>query len=158
MSNTVEEAKAEFTRAKDRLAKALNTTADDKANWSPCPAARTPVEVVAHAASSTVGIQGMLEGKSVDGMNPVDMDRMSREAEKEFKSKDQALAHLETTSTGYISFLDSLTPEQIASTVDTPFGSFPMAFAITFPADHIRSHAAQIDYIQTAYGDREWHF
>jgi hypothetical protein len=32
-----------------------------------------------------------------------------------------------------------------------------MAMAITFPADHMRGHTAQIDYLQTIWGDHDWH-
>ena len=157
MEQVVNDAKAEFTRAKDRLAKALNTTPDDKAGWSPSPTARTPIEVVAHAASGTMGIHAMMTGK-MEPVNPADMDSMSREIEKGFTTKQQALDHLEKTSGEYVAWLDTLTAEQVAATVDSPFGSFPVASAITFPADHLRGHAAQIEYIQTIYGDRDWHF
>ena len=43
--------------------------------------------------------------------------------------------------------------------VDMPFGLEPMpvAVVITFPTFHTRSHIPQIEYIQTIYGDRDWH-
>ena len=64
---------------------------------------------------------------------------------------------MEKNSKEFIEFLDGLSEEKLESTFETQMGSFPMMVAITFPADHLRSHAAQMEYIQTIYGDREMH-
>lgn len=157
MENTVTEAKAEFVRAKERIVRALATTPDDKINWSPGSCARTPLQQVAHSAMSIGGIQSMLVGKPFPYASPAEADTAWRAAEKEFTTRAQVLGLLEQSSADYLTWLDSLTAEQISSTLQTPFGAFPMAAAITFPADHLRNHAAQIDYIQTVYGDQDWH-
>ena len=154
---TINEAKAEFTRAKDRLVKDLKTTPDDKINWSPSPTARTPIECVAHAAMSIEGMQGMFTGKPFPFSGVDELDQFSRQKESEFKTREKAIGLLEENSKGYLDWLDTLTPEQLQSTLDLPFGSFPYAAAITFAADHLRCHAGQIEYIQTIYGDRDWH-
>jgi hypothetical protein len=157
MEDVVSQAKAEFTRAQDRIAKCLANTPDDKLNWSPSATSRTPIELVAHAALSSTGICGMLAGKPFPYSSIEDIDVHSREAEKGFSTREQALGLLEKTSGEYLTWLDTLTPEQVGGTVTLPFGEVPMAAAITFAADHIRGHAAQIDYLQTIYGDRSWH-
>lgn len=157
MSEIVKEAKAEYTRAKDRITKCLATTPDDKVAWSPAPSARTPIELVAHAAMGTAGIQGMLKGEPFPFNDVAELDEHSRTREKKFTSREQALTLLNESSDSYLAWLDTLSPEQVASTIDLGFGTFPMANAITFAADHLRNHAAQIEYIQTIYGDRDWH-
>ena len=157
MQDVINQAKAEFTRAKDRVAHALATTPDDKINWSPSATARTPVQIVAHAAFGTSGIHGMFEGKAFPFSGPQEMDSASRTMEKEYTSREQASAYLDKTSNDYLAWLDGLSAEQIASNWDSPFGTFPMAAAITFPADHLRGHGAQLEYIQTIYGDHDWH-
>lgn len=157
MEDIISQAKAEFVRAKDRIAHALATTPEGKINWSPSPTARTPVQLVAHGAMAIAGIQGMLVGKPFPYANPAEMDAALRLAEKEFTTREQALELLERNSAEYVTWLDSVTPEQIASTVQSPFGPFAMAVAITFAADHLRGHTAQIDYIQTICGDLDWH-
>ena len=156
-SPVVADAKAEFLRAKDRLVKDLATTPDDKINWSPSSTCRTPLHLVAHAAMSIPGMQGMLEGKPFPFSGPEELDTFSRNKEKEFTTREQVLDLLETNSDGYLAFLDSLTPEQLASNWEMPFGSFPMTSAITFIADHLRCHAGQLEYVQTIYGDLDWH-
>lgn len=157
MNETVEAAKAEFTRAKDRVAKALDTTPDDRINWSPSPTARTPLHQVAHAAMSIKGMQDWLAGKPFPFESVADLDSYSRDKEKDFTSREQAIALLEENGAGYLAWLDTLTPEQVSGPFESPMGTFPMASAITFCADHLRAHASQIDYIQTVYGDHDWH-
>lgn len=157
MNEVREAAKAEFVRAKERLAKALATTPDDKIHWSPSPTARTPIDQVAHAAISITGMQDWFSGKPFPFKDVKELDDFSRAKEKEFASREQVLGLLEENSNNYLAWLDSLSDETIASTFESQMGSFPMAYAITFPADHLRAHASQIDYIQTIYGDRDWH-
>jgi hypothetical protein len=157
METIVHEAKAEFTRAKERMARALATTPDDRINWSPGACARTPLQQVAHGAMAISGIQDMLVGKPFPYTDIAKADAEWRAAEKEFTTRAQVLGLLEQSSGAYLAWLDTLTSEQLASTLQLPFGSFPMAAAITFAADHLRNHAAQIDYIQTIYGDMDWH-
>lgn len=153
----VEDAMDEFTRAKDRLMKDLGCTPDDKINWSPGSSARTPIQQVAHAAMSLEGILKMFGGEPFPFENISEMDATWRRAEKQFTTREQATGLLEKNCAAYIAWLDTLTPEQIESTFKTPFGEFPMAAAVTFAADHLRNHAAQIEYIQTCYGDLDWH-
>lgn len=157
MNEVREAAKAEFIRAKNRMAAALATTPDDKIHWSPSETARTPIHQVAHAAMSITGMQDWFSGKPFPFKDMKELDDFSREKEKEFTTREQALGLLEENSNGYLAWIDSLSDETVASTFESPMGAFPMASAITFPADHIRAHAAQIDYIQTIYGDRDWH-
>ena len=55
--------------------------------------------------------------------------------------------------------LDSLTPVAIGTTLDSGFGwSVPMTWLMKLPGRHAISHAAQIEYLQTCWGDQEVHF
>ena len=55
--------------------------------------------------------------------------------------------------------LDSLTPEAIGASLDSGLGwSAPMTWLMNLPGRHAMSHAAQIDYLQTCWGDQEVHF
>ncbi len=85
------------------------------------------------------------------------MDLASREKERGHTTRESAVALLESTSAEYVRWLESLSTEQANSTIESDFGSFPMAVAVTFVADDIRGHAAQLDYMQTIYGDMDWH-
>ena len=140
------------------MVRALATTPDDKINWSPAPTARTPIQQAAHGAMAISGIQNMLAGKPLPYADVAEFDTSMRGAEKEFTSREQALSLLERNSAGYLAWLDALTPEQLASPARFPFGpATTMAVAITFPARHLQNHIAQMDYLQTVYGDHDWH-
>ena len=167
MEDTINQAKAELIRAKAQMTHALATTPEGKLQWSPSPTARTPLQQVAHSAQSISTIQNMLAGKRFPyaGTGELDtaqrltekFDTAQRLAEEEFKTREQVLSLLEQTSAEYLAWLDTMTPALLASTVETPFGPSPMVLAITFPARHLTGHVAQMDYMQTIYGDRDWH-
>ncbi len=158
MQDTISQTKAQFIRTKERMAHALATTPDDKLQWSPSPTARTPLQQAAHAAMSIPAIQDMLLGKPFPYASTAEYDAVLRIAEKELTTREQVLGLLEQSSVQYLAWLDTLTPEQLASIVHPPFGpAVPMAAGITFPTYHLSSHISQIDYIQTIYGDHNWH-
>jgi hypothetical protein len=158
MEDIISQTKAELLRAKDRMAHVLATTPDDKLAWSPSPTARTPLQLVGHAASGIPGIQGMLTGQPFPFAGLAEFDAFMRADEQKYTGREQVLALLEQTHTDYLTWLDTLTPEQLGAMVQPPFGPpVPMAVAITFPAYHLNSHIAQMDYIQTIYGDQDWH-
>jgi len=157
MSEVVEAAKAEFTRAKDRMSRSLATTPDDRINWAPSGTSRTPIDQVAHAAMSISGMQDWFSGKPFPFATMQDLDAFSREQEKKFTTRDEVISLLDQNSAAYFVWLDSLTDDQLSAMLSMGGMTFPMSAAITFPADHIRAHTAQIDYIQTIYGDQDWH-
>ena len=157
MESVVSEAKAEFTRAQSRIVKNFLQTPEDKLDWAPSPTARTPLQLVAHVAMSIEGMQSMFHGEFLDMSDLPALDAKWREDEKAIKTRDEALALLDKNCATYLAFLDSVTPEQATSTLNMPFGSFPFTEVITWPADHIRSHTAQLEYLQTIYGDQTWH-
>ncbi len=84
-------------------------------------------------------------------------DRGLRDAEKQFTTRRQVLDLLDRNGTAYLTWLDTLTPEQLDSLVETPFFTMPRVSAIAMLAEHLRGHVAQMDYIQTIYGDHDWH-
>jgi hypothetical protein len=157
MEDIISQAKAEIGRAKDRIAHLLAKTPDDKVRWSPSATSRTPLELVGHAALGTEQISGMFAGKPFPFSSIAEAEAAIRAGDEQFTTREQVLGLLDKTTGDYCAWLDTLTPEQIASTVTLPFGQMPMTVAITIPADHLRGHAAQLNYIQTIYGDRDWH-
>jgi hypothetical protein len=171
MSETSEiicQIKAEFTRTTDSLKAVLASTPDDKLNWSPSVTARTPLQVAAHAALWISRIQEVLSfniyqtpfesiADSAAVKNGASIYAAMRELEEPYTTREQVLDLLETSSAAYLAFLDGIAPEKLETTVDMRFDSFPLAIAITFNTLHVLSHVAQIEYIQTVYGDHDWH-
>lgn len=159
MQDTINQAKGEFLRAKEQMAQALATTPDDRINWTPSPTARTPIQQVAHAAFVVKGLHGVLDGKPLPAGSTDEADRGLREWEQPFSTREQVLDLLEQNSANYVAWLDALTPERLASSFEMPFGfgPAPMSVGLTLIPGHTLWHAAQINYIQTIYGDRDWH-
>jgi hypothetical protein len=161
MSNTpdiIGDARAGFLRSKDSLRQALTATPDDRLNWSPAPTARTPIQQVAHSAQSIRCIHDFLDGRPFPITNTKEADAFFRESESKFTTREQVLAHLEEASAAYVAWLDALTPERLAAMAELPFGmgQMPVAAGLGIPSDHTDWHRAQLEYMQTIYGDRDW--
>ena len=156
---TAEAAKANFLRAKGQICHALANTPDDRLNWSPSPTARTPLHQVVHAANSIEHIYKAMIGQRFAVPTPAEADAGFREVERGFTTREAALALLDAKSDAYIAFLDGMTSEQLDGMMKAPFGlgDVPVRIALSFPVEHTNWHVAQIDYIQTIYGDLDWH-
>lgn len=159
MSDSIQRAKDDFLQAKAGLLHVFSTTPDDRLTWSPSPTARSPIHQVVHAAESIRNIHGFLDGRPFDVPTPEEADRGFREFERRFTQREEATAHFERSADAFVAWLDALPPERLGSLVTTPFGmgDVPTEVAIGFPAMHTRWHQAQVEYIQTIYGDLDWH-
>lgn len=161
MSNGVEaasEAKAGILRAKEQMARALANTPDERVAWSPAASARTPAQLVAHAAMAVDGLQNMIDGRPFPDVSHEEFDRMMREADQPYSDRAAANALLEKNCDAYVAWLDAMTPQRLAEVIDVAFGmgKMPVSACLGFAAQHMASHTAQLEYIQTIYGDRTW--
>ncbi|MBX3117594.1 MAG: DinB family protein [Fimbriimonadaceae bacterium] len=159
MSDVIDRTKEEFLRAKAGIERALATTPDDRINWSPAPTARTPIQLVAHAAWAVQSMHGMLQGQTFAVPTTAQADREFREWEKPFSTREEVLKLLEENSLAFLNWLENVGEWELDSTITFPFGmgEAPMHTVLPFMAGHIDWHTAQIAYIQTVYGDQDWH-
>ncbi|MDQ2686313.1 MAG: DinB family protein [Armatimonadota bacterium] len=159
MQNTIDQVKMRLLRAKQGLIHALDTTPDNRINWSPSPSSRTPIQQIAHAAWAVQSIHGTLDGRMFATETMEQADKEFREWEQQFSAREDVLNLLEQNCSNYTIWLDGLTPERFYAKVEMPFklGAMPIADAVGFPADQIIWHTAQLGYIQTIYGDLDWH-
>lgn len=148
----------EAIQLNERLLRDLAKTSDDRLNWSPTPTARTPLQLVAHCAFSLGFILAMLNGTPYHAKTTAEADAKFLEMEREVTTREQALSLWESHFHQYLSFLRSLQPDQMDTVVILPFemGALPMHFMAGMGAIHTREHIAQLEYLQTIYGDREW--
>lgn len=156
MNETITQAKAELDSDVASLIKRLDATPEDKLNWSPSETSRTPLQLVAHCAMALPGMQGMFEGKPFPFASMEELDKVLREDEKRFTTKEETVAFLASMCDEYKAWLDTLTEEQLNSMFTSPWMTLPMSVAITMPINHIKGHTAQLDYLQTIYGDHNW--
>lgn len=159
LQERIEQAKAEFTHARHRLVKTLETTPDDRLNWSPSPTSRTPIQIAAHGAAAVGNMLGNMDGRTFAVPTTAEADRGFREWEQQFTDRDQVIELLDKNTAEYFAWLDGLTEERMAQPMVLPFGfgSMPVLAGIPFMALHLMTHVAQMEYIQTIYGDHDWH-
>ena len=158
-SEFLSQSAADFRFAIDRLVNSFKHVPADRLTWSPSPTSRTPVEVVGHTAQAIKNMLGNLTGDTFSIPNSEEAERIFREEDRMYKEKDAVLAQLNTNAEAYLAWLQGVSDEELEEVLPMPFGlpSMPRRSVIGFMAIHAMCHAAQIDYIQTIYGDRDWH-
>ncbi len=160
MNSSIEQAKQTFIRTSDTLLKIFNNTAPDRMNWSPSPTARTPVQVLAHSAHAVRNIQQMFEGNPFAIPRTDEAEKVFAEHDQMFTSAEEVVAYWEEGKTNLLAFYDGLTESDLDRMCTLPFGlgQAPLGAILTAPSDHTVGHIGQLEYIQTIYGDRHWHF
>lgn len=159
LAEFIDQAKADFHHARTGLVRALLTTPDDRLGWSPSATARTPLEIGAHAAIAIEAMLGNLDDRPFPQPTTAAADAWFREAERAYATRDLVVQLLERNGASYEAWLDRLDEDRLATDIVLPFGmgSCPRRVAIGFMPLHLIWHTAQIDYVQTIYGDRETH-
>jgi hypothetical protein len=149
-----------FLAAKTQLVATFDRVPNDRKNWSPAPTARTPIEIVVHCAESIHNISEMIAGRPFHVPTTREADEIFRVNEAKISTPQRALALLETNTAAFLQVLESLTPTDLERPFVPPFGlgEVPLPISLGFPTDHTRWHIAQLEYLQTVYGDRDWGF
>ncbi len=132
---------------------------DDKLTWSPSSTSKSALRIVAHCAVSNYGISNAIRGEEMpEGVDMPAMMKMMEEKELAITTREQAIAAVNESLEIVMTALDTVTDERIGGTSDSPFGAMPMMFWIFLPGNHIGGHAYQIDFLQTIWGDNDFHF
>lgn len=151
---------ASLEQAVGRMHRAVKRVPVDKLNWSPSDSARSVVHLVAHAGWSLGWITSMLGGNPYPAATTAEGDREMREFEHGFKEIEPAMSLLDEKAGAWLSVVRSLTVEDMDRMISLPFGFGEMRVrdALSAAAWHTNDHCAQIEYIQTILGDRDWGF
>lgn len=157
MSN-VEAAIGELENVKGQFLRALANTPDDRINWSPSPTARTPLQLMAHSAYALGFIRTMFTGTPYPAETTAIADAEFLEMDGNIGSREEAVALFEEKCEAMMTYLRGLSSEEMERVIDMPFklGQVPLGAVLGVGAMHTRSHLAQLEYLQTIYGDRAW--
>ena len=157
-TNLIQTTIDELNQISNRLLRDFSKVPDDRLNWAPSATARTPLAIFAHCGFSLGFIGRTLEGTPYPAPTMEQADAEFLEMEKTVLTRERALQLWEDSLAKYVAILQELREEDLASTVTLPFslGAAPMHYMIGMGAVHTREHVAQLEYIQTIYGDREW--
>lgn len=155
---TIPEAKQVFQMSVDRVRRILERTPDDRLLWSPAPTARTLLAQVVHISNSIHHIHTAMMGSRYATPTMEEADAEFLALELTIIAREDALTLLEENSGAFMAWLDGLSAERLSDMVPLPFdlGEAPLEFMLMMPTWHTNNHAAQMDYIQTCYGDRSW--
>ena len=155
MEDVITTCKERATQAMERFLRVLSFVPADKLTWSPAPTAKSALQIAAHCAGYSGGFVPILRsGKfpSVEEfLGPIEA------AIQSITTLVQADAVLRNGTAETVAALDAVRPEWIGAVIDTPIGPQPFSFFIDLPARHLDNHTAQIDYLQTCWGDQEVH-
>jgi hypothetical protein len=155
---TPTEAAAELDQVRGLFLRALDKTPDDRLTWSPSPSSRTPLQLAAHSAYSLGFIKTMLESHPYATPTMEQADAEFMEMDSGVETREQAVALLNQNAEALIAYLNSVQPSELDRMVMLPFGlgQAPLGNMLGVGSMHTRSHLAQLEYLQTIYGDRSW--
>ena len=160
MENLVASCKEMAVRGMEVFLKTFSFVPDDKLNWTPSPTAKSAMQIAAHTSIYAGNFAKMIRDRKLPFGDeiPEFVARMNA-AEEALTSRTEMERVFRKNTDEVIAALDTLTPEVMGATLDTSLGwSVPMTFLMNLPGMHALSHAAQIDYLQTCWGDQEVHF
>lgn len=149
--------KAHFNIMRGRMELLFSKVPDDKINWSPAPTARTPVELVAHSGSAAEAFTRMFEGMPGDLGDLQVLDEHLRKSESAYKTREAALDELAKGGAAYFAALNEGLASRRETIIQGPFGPMPFDTLLRLPSLHIMGHTAQLEYLQSIYGDRNWY-
>lgn len=144
--------------ARDSLARTAQAVPDDKLNWRPLDAGRTVLDLLGDAAQAPEMMSRMLESKGAETPSYEMFQEMK--AEREGWTRDDALSHLQQNCDRLLPLIEALSDEELAREITLPLGggtTMPLAGWIMLSYRSITNRYAQINYIQTLYGDNEPH-
>ncbi|MBV9467949.1 MAG: DinB family protein [Abitibacteriaceae bacterium] len=137
----------------ERTAKAVP---EDKLNWKPLDNGRTVLDLLGDAAQAPALCTGMLRGNIQYG--PELFKRMAQE--RATWTREEALNHLAENTRQLIEEIKTFPDEKLDEPLTLPMGGgMTLAWGVWILMAYrsFMSRTAQINYIQTLYGDFESH-
>ena len=140
------------------LIRTFNAVPDDKLNWAPLDKGRTALDAFADAAQACEMVTRLVESKGEMKLLP-EMFAGNKAARSTW-TKDDAIAAMNANTTALYAAINTLSEEELAMSITMPIGggmTMPLGAWILVVYRAFISRFAQINYIQTLYGDSESH-
>ncbi len=129
---------------------------EGKLSWKPLDHGRTVLDLLGDAAQSPAMCTSMLNGTGEYGP-----EFFKRQAEERSKwSREEALQHLKTNTEQLIQAINALPEEKLDEPLTMPMGggmTLPTGAWLLMAYRSSMARTAQINYIQTLYGDFDSH-
>jgi len=156
-SDLVAQAQQFAQTGKEQFLRTFAYAPDDKLTWSPSPTAKSALRIAAHVGIFNQAFAAILRAGKLPGASMEEVAAAMNAAEQGVLSREQAVQVIEESVVAVCAALGALTPEAIDSVVETPVVTRPMPFFMNLPGAHMGNHAAQVDCLQTTWGDLELH-
>ena len=160
MESLVASCKESAVWGMEHFLKVFSFVPDDKLTWTPTATAKSAIRIAAHTALYAGRFARMIkDGKlpASDNLTEWLAQRNAEEAAITCRMEIESIFRKGTDEV--IAALDSLTPEEIGTSLDSGLGwSMPMTRLMNLPGWHATLHAGQIDFLQTCWDDQEVHF
>lgn len=158
MHDLIASSKANAVRGMNTFLHDLSHVPDDKLNWSPSPTAKSALQIAAHCAVTVGNFAEMIQARKLP-QDVAEHVAQTAAAEAALTSRAEIEALYRANTDAVVAALDTLTPEEVAMSLESSLGwSMPMTFLMELPWMHAISHAGQIVYLQTCWGDLEIRF
>jgi len=130
---------------------------DDRLTWTPTPTAKSAIRIAAHTALHAGRFAQMIRERALPKVENLDQWLAQRNTEEDLlTSRAEVEAVFREGTAQVISALESLTPVEIESTLDSGQGwQMSMIWVMGLPGWHATLHTGQIDYLQTCWDDQE---
>jgi hypothetical protein len=143
---------------RDSLLRTAQAVPEDKLNWKPLDNGRTILDLLGDAAQMPLfAIQLMEQKESFQ----FDRERFQQATQARATwTRDEAIEHLNRNTKQMIAAIGALTDEELNTPIHLPMGggmTLPLSGWLMMAYRTFTSRFAQINYIQTLYGDFESH-
>ncbi|MDF2441320.1 MAG: hypothetical protein JWN98_2304, partial [Abditibacteriota bacterium] len=141
---------------RDSLLRTAQAVPEDKLNWKPLDNGRTVLDLLGDAAQMPLfAIQLMEQKESFQ----FDRERFQQATQARATwTRDEAIEHLNRNTKQMIAAIGALTDEELNTPIHLPMGggmTLPLSGWLMMAYRTFTSRFAQINYIQTLYGDFE---
>jgi len=144
----------------EHFLKVLSFVPEDKLDWSPSPTAKSARKIAAHTAVYPSAFAKMIRDRRLPLGDeiPAFVAHMA-DAQNSLTDLAEIEAQFRSGTEELLAAFDGLTPDAVGLILDSGQGwTMPMTFLMRLPGVHAAGHAAQIDYLQTCWGDEQVHF
>ncbi|MEX2243821.1 MAG: DinB family protein [Fimbriimonadaceae bacterium] len=159
MESIVALCKENAVRGMEIFLKTFSHVPDDRLNWAPSPTAKSAIRIAAHTAVYAGHFAKMIRDRRLPSGDEIpEFVARIEAAERALTTRTEIESLFRKNTDEVLAALDSLTPEAIGTPLDSSLWFVSMTFLMNLPGTHALSHAAQIDYLQTCWGDQKVHF
>ena len=153
----IENCKNDAVTAMEWFLRNLSYVPEDKLNWVPTATSKSALQIAAHTAVAAGNFAAMIRARKLPGGDELTaFIEKTTAAEKQLTDLGEVKDLLRKNTEEILAALDDLAPEDTQLTLDSSLGwSMPMTFLMKLPAFHAIGHTAQIDFLQTCWGDQQ---